>query len=453
MTRYKWIGATMACLLTAVAFGGGFGGRGAPPRPAPRPVAHPAMPNLGHPQPRPVNVQQRPVVVRQQPVVVARPSGGLRPAVNPQTIGLASRPGVNQPTVIARPGVSTPSLNNVHPGMRAAIPSPGAVGGFLGMDKQVRAATVPAVAKLTNPGIVGRQVNLADMRVANNTAVNRRPAWVNLNNDRLSNVNRRWQDQVVGLHNWHAAHPDQVARWNLWATAIRNQWWLHHLHPEWFGEAWWQNHRHGWGGWHYGHAFNRHPWHYWWSISDWRTLEAWFLWQNRPVAVWTQPAYYDFSPEGNVIVGEDFVTVNGEPIATPDEFAQNAADVATVAGPANEEAAAKEEWLPLGTFAVSGDPKDLEPARIVQLAVSKNGIVAGTLFNTKTDKAQTIQGQVDKLTQRVALRLGDSDNIIFETGLFNLTQNEVPVLVHFGSEKVENYLLVRLEHPDNAGKK
>ena len=360
-------------------------------------------------------------------------------------------PGAKQPAVLARPGVSTPSLNNIHPATRPVVAATaGAVGGFLGLDKQIKPATLPATAKLTNPAIVNRPVNLAEIRAANNTAVNRRPAWVNLNNDRLSNVSLRWQDQVAGLHNWHANHPDQVARWNLWATAIRSQWWLHHAHPEWFGEAWWQNHRHGWGGWHYGHAFNRHPWHYWWSIPNWRTLDTWFLWQNRPAAVWTQPAYYDFSPEGNVIVGEDFVKVNGEPIATPDEFAQNAADLATVAGPANEEAASKEEWLPLGTFAVSGDPKDLEPARIVQLAVSKNGIVAGTLFNTKTDKAQTIQGQVDKQTQRVALRLGDSDNIVFETGLYNLTQNEVPVLVHFGSDKVENYLLVRLEHPDNA---
>lgn len=66
-----------------------------------------------------------------------------------------------------------------------------------------------------------------------------------------------------------------------------------------------------------------------------------------------------------------------------------------------------------------------------------------------TDQAIAVQGQVDKDTQRVAFRIGESEDIVVETGLFNLTQDETPVLVHFGSEKVENWLLVRLEQPDD----
>ncbi len=34
-----------------------------------------------------------------------------------------------------------------------------------------------------------------------------------------------------------------------------------------------------------------------------------------------------------------------------------------------------------------------------------------------------------------------------ETGLYNLTQEQAPVLVHFGADKVENWLFVRLEDP------
>ena len=102
--------------------------------------------------------------------------------------------------------------------------------------------------------------------------------------------------------------------------------------------------------------------------------------------------------------------------------------------------------MPLGTFAVSTNEQDVEPSHVVQLAVSKKGIVSGTLHNIDTDQCQTIQGQVDKDTQRVAFRIGESDSIVADTGLYNLTQEEAPVLIHFGTERTENYLLVRLDY-------
>ena len=86
---------------------------------------------------------------------------------------------------------------------------------------------------------------------------------------------------------------------------------------------------------------------------------------------------------------------------------------------------------------------------MVQLAVSKEGIVSGTLHNIDTDQCQTVQGQVDKETQRVAFRIGESETIVAETGLYNLTQEEAPVLIHFGTERTENYLLVRLEYAED----
>jgi len=52
-----------------------------------------------------------------------------------------------------------------------------------------------------------------------------------------------------------------------------------------------------------------------------------------------------------------------------------------------------------------------------------------------------------KETQRVAFRMGDNDTLVAETGLYNLTQDEVPLLVHFGTEQTQTYLLVRLEEP------
>ena len=35
-----------------------------------------------------------------------------------------------------------------------------------------------------------------------------------------------------------------------------------------------------------------------------------------------------------------------------------------------------------------------------------------------------------------------------ETGLYNLTQEEAPMLIHFGAERSETFLLVRLEYAE-----
>lgn len=157
--------------------------------------------------------------------------------------------------------------------------------------------------------------------------------------------------------------------------------------------------------------------------------------------------YYDYGQGGNVVYNDNSVYINGDQVATATEFAQSAADLATVPPPASEEEARQVEWLPLGTFAVSSGEKDVDPNRIVQLAVSKTGIISGALYNTVTDATQSIQGQVDKETQRVAFRIGESEDTVAESGLYNLTQEQAPLLVHFGPDKVENWLLVRLEDP------
>ncbi len=55
-----------------------------------------------------------------------------------------------------------------------------------------------------------------------------------------------------------------------------------------------------------------------------------------------------------------------------------------------------------------------------------------------------------RLTQRVAFRIGDSENVVVESGLHNLAQEQAPVLVNFGADKVEQYLLVRPKQSDEG---
>ncbi len=89
--------------------------------------------------------------------------------------------------------------------------------------------------------------------------------------------------------------------------------------------------------------------------------------------------------------------------------------------------------------------KDSKPTMFLELAVSKEGTIAGTYSNTTSDSAQTVEGRVDKQSQRAAWWIGNNQDIIMETGIQNLTQDETPLLVHFGSQQTQTWLLVRLE--------
>ncbi len=187
----------------------------------------------------------------------------------------------------------------------------------------------------------------------------------------------------------------------------------------------------------------RYPANYWWTVPTYAACTSFFNWSTP-----AQPVFYDYGQGGNVTYENNVVYINGEQVSTADEFAESAAVLATVPPPASEEEAEETEWMPLGTFAVATDEQDVDPSRVIQLAVSKEGIISGTLYNTQTDQAQSVQGQVDKETQRVAFRVGESDDVIVESGLYNLTQEYAPVLVHFGTERVEDWLFVRLENPE-----
>ncbi len=251
------------------------------------------------------------------------------------------------------------------------------------------------------------------------------------------------------MSNWIANNPGRFEHWNNWGNGVRDNWYHDHWHDHCFDGDWWDHHHHDFCGWHYWNDFANHDWNYWWTVPAWGAVTSWFNWADTAPATWSQPAYYDYGQGGNVTYDNSVVYVNNQEVATAEEFAQSAMDLATVPPPVDEAEAAKAEWMPLGTFAVSSSEKDQKPSRTIQLAVNKDGIVAGTLFNAQTDQAKSIQGKVDKETQRVAFRIGESEDFVAETGLYNLTQDEAPVLVHLGPDKVENYLLVRLEYPQD----
>ena len=91
--------------------------------------------------------------------------------------------------------------------------------------------------------------------------------------------------------------------------------------------------------------------------------------------------------------------------------------------------------------------EQLAKTMFLQLAVSKEGKITGTYSNTVSDTAQPVEGQVDRESQRAAWWIGDNRSNDPETGIHNLTQDETPVLVHFGTQQTQTWLLVRLEDP------
>jgi hypothetical protein len=112
-----------------------------------------------------------------------------------------------------------------------------------------------------------------------------------------------------------------------------------------------------------------------------------------------------------------------------------------------------EEWLPLGTFAVvPPNDDDKTPSQTLQLAVNKDGSVSGSLFDLSKDTTTPIHGSVDRSTQRVAFTLGVDSTEVAETGLYNLTKNEVSLLVHKKDEKPQVYTLVHLKTPPKDAK-
>jgi len=82
--------------------------------------------------------------------------------------------------------------------------------------------------------------------------------------------------------------------------------------------------------------------------------------------------------------------------------------------------------------------------------VNKQGVIRGNYTHMTTDTFEPIQGSVDKKTQRVAFTVGDNKTNVVETGIYNLTKDEAPCLIHFGKDRTEQWLLVRLKKQEEG---
>ncbi len=190
-----------------------------------------------------------------------------------------------------------------------------------------------------------------------------------------------------------------------------------------------------------------------WAFAAGSGLDAWASATPQALAGWCgisgPPQYLDYG--NNVVLANGHVFVNGADVGTAEQYSQQASALAEQGRTATT--AAGESWMPLGVFALAQGTEGTSN-QLYQLAMDKNGIIRGNFYEPGVETNAVVYGKADKTSMRAAWCVGDSKKVVFETGLFNLTSLHTPLLVHFGTEKTQQWLLVRLEKPQasTAGK-
>ena len=202
-------------------------------------------------------------------------------------------------------------------------------------------------------------------------------------------------------------------------------------------------HEEFWSGAQTGHYyFDKNP--IFWSWAGFRTVSA-IMPRN-----WGEGRYYDYGTGGSSYYDGTTVMDDGQAVPA-EEYAQQAEELALSVPDENAEAsdASSDEWLPLGVFAVAQEGEgSATPTMFMQLAVRKDGVIAGTYQNKETGETASLEGMIDEDSQRAAWTFAGKTSPIVETGIQNLTMNETQVLVHFDGGETKTYLLVRVENPE-----
>jgi hypothetical protein len=276
---------------------------------------------------------------------------------------------------------------------------------------------------------------------------------------------QQWRDNAWRGERGDARdHRDQSGRWNrgdrfVAAHRIRDHWKGHKDFDDVpFRGGWWNarhhdhddhhhlHHNHRWHWHHWDHwAHHHHRPFYWWSWSTAPRLTTWFTFG------WQTPYYWDYGLGEYIYCYDDVIYVNGVWFQPAPVYYEQTLVLAQRAPDWTAEQAAEVEWLPLGVFVVARDGvADMNV--LVQLAVTKEGVIGGTVFNQTTGATFPIEGTVDKQTQRAVWTYVDeaNTNIVMETSIYNLTQPEATGLIHHGPDNIQVVELVRLEEPSAA---
>jgi hypothetical protein len=157
------------------------------------------------------------------------------------------------------------------------------------------------------------------------------------------------------------------------------------------------------------------------------------------VGVAAAPVGYGYT-DGTVIY-EDAAASSTAQTPSTQEQAQAAHCLATSA---EQYEGDKAEWLPLGVFAlVRGSEQHAN--NLVQLNISKEGVVGGTYLDLIAHNGSPLLGALDNKSQHVAWHIGNNDDVVWETALSNLTAETAPVTQRYGTNETQQWQLVRFK--------
>ncbi len=209
---------------------------------------------------------------------------------------------------------------------------------------------------------------------------------------------------------------------------------------------WWKHHHHGpsYRGWFYWDRYVDRPW-YWWGWVTAPRINTWFSFG------WSRPYYWDYGPGEYIYYSDGVIYVNGVWYMPAREYYQRTYVLAQRVPEITPAQAAQVEWLPLGVFALT--PEGIDQSNLLlQLAVTEDGVLGGTLLDQATGESFAVEGTVEKTTQRAVWSYEPvaGQRIVMETGIYNFTKPDTTALVHFGPEDMQVWQMVRLEQPGDA---
>lgn len=187
---------------------------------------------------------------------------------------------------------------------------------------------------------------------------------------------------------------------------------LKRTHPDrstWFNDQFFSKH-------HLNPYYHRHG-NDWWRRSQWVTINRWLPYG------WSYPVDYS---EGY----PEEIPIEPYSYPQPEEVPQEQFG----------------DWLPLGIFATGRTVDEAAVSNIlIQLAINRNGDLAGTYYNVATNLSYLIEGVVDPETQQAAWKLANTTPApLMVTGIYNLSQDVVSTVVYNPDGSAESWVLVRV---------
>jgi hypothetical protein len=191
------------------------------------------------------------------------------------------------------------------------------------------------------------------------------------------------------------------------------------------------------GGWGWGNP---------WNVANWGTTAAWL-----GLGAATTPVWAGYGPSNTTIYDTDNEELNapttvfpGGQQLSPQALAAESAAARALASQGTNEPGRDEKFMPLGVFTLAPE-NQIEATAMLQLAVSKQGVLRGTYYDLLSDVEHPIRGSVDRKTQHVAWTFGSEGKVTFQTALGVLTEPSGPVSVHYENGQTRQWVLARYE--------